>query len=157
LEASVGANNAWKPRGKAARVSTRGLAQGAVSARATRQGGRTRWRRQHGLAVPQASQHFGKEDKGTNDLIAPLDWICEVQLELDGMRSRRAPFTAMCLWQAVYVAHSRRPVTGEQATDIVGGNGQPDDVWLRPNICSENRGEVCNHSEDHDAPSDPAA
>src|SRR5712691_7625266 len=51
---------AWKPPGKSAMVSTRWLAQVAVSARPKRKGVMMRWRRQNFPSLPQALQRFGK-------------------------------------------------------------------------------------------------
>src|SRR4030095_2284267 len=53
LEVIVVSNNALKPRWKSARVSTRWLAQVAVSARPKRNGVMVRWRRQNFVSLPQ--------------------------------------------------------------------------------------------------------
>ena len=88
---------------------------------------------------------FGAEDQGTDDLIASLDRIHAVPLELGTLRYgvHESPFTTLCFWNVGYVSHSRRPVTGEQTADIVGENSQRGQIWLLPHICSGNRGEVC--------------
>src|SRR5256885_5199674 len=49
----VVSNNALKPRWKSARVSTRWLAQVAVSTRPKRNGVMVRWRRQNFVSLPQ--------------------------------------------------------------------------------------------------------
>src|SRR6266568_3554408 len=59
----VVSNKALKPRWKSARVSTRWLAQVAVSAKPNRNGVMVRWRRQNFTSLPQA---FSSDSENTH-------------------------------------------------------------------------------------------
>jgi len=54
------------------------------------------------------------------------------------------PFTVRGCCNMLYVSHSRRPGTSEQVTDVVGGNGQPNEIRLLPHICSGNHALLVN-------------
>src|SRR2546426_3897570 len=82
----VVSNNALKPRWKSARVSTRWLAQVAVSARPKRNGVMVRMRRQNFASVPQALSN-DSENTHWNLSATMLSCLCSIGDSFRGIQS----------------------------------------------------------------------